>query len=394
MPGDRCLVSHPRLSIIPAGAIFDRSLEPRDLHVLNLLGCHTDKAGWCRRSQVKMASQLGCGRASVQRSLDRLVEAGWVEKKRPPWSSEVGQPSASYMYRVVLDRDESVIAEADDDEDEAASHAETASDEGGCPPVGTLDGEGGAHPDGHPGAQPCVGTRAHTCVGTKNDPLERPLVEREREARARDRTKKFLNDFEARWPTSAADDRQRTAYAAAALTEEEQAACLAGIAPFLDYLARVKRKTIPAGWRYIEEKRWTLLEQPEAKAATAPISHPVDSPAGKAIIALYDVAGLSTLCKATRLRHNAVYQQMLITPRLLAFADLPPRSDWVTLTRQQAAAWDAMLREAFPNVPTRVPLREGASAPWPWPPGADGRIYTAAGPAQPEMAEHDATDFR
>ena len=46
----------PRLSIIPAGPIFDRSLEGRDLQVLGLLGCHTDKAGWCSRSQVKMAA--------------------------------------------------------------------------------------------------------------------------------------------------------------------------------------------------------------------------------------------------------------------------------------------------------------------------------------------------
>src|SRR6185437_1986833 len=74
-------VTGPRLSIIPAGAIFDRTLEPRDLHVLNLLGCHTDKAGWCRRSQVRMAAELGCSRSSVQRSLDRLCEAGWVQKK-------------------------------------------------------------------------------------------------------------------------------------------------------------------------------------------------------------------------------------------------------------------------------------------------------------------------
>ena len=67
----------PRLSITPAGAIFDRSLEPRDLQVLNLLGCYTDKNGWCRRSQVKMAKQIYCGRSSIQRSLDRLVDAGW-----------------------------------------------------------------------------------------------------------------------------------------------------------------------------------------------------------------------------------------------------------------------------------------------------------------------------
>jgi DNA-binding MarR family transcriptional regulator len=71
-------LSHPRLSIIPAGAVTDRSLEPRDLQVLCLLGRHTDKAGWCSRSQVKMAREIDCSRGSLQNSLERLVEAGWV----------------------------------------------------------------------------------------------------------------------------------------------------------------------------------------------------------------------------------------------------------------------------------------------------------------------------
>jgi hypothetical protein len=131
-------MSEPRFSIIPAGAIFDRSLEPRDLQVIALLGCHIDKAGWCRRSQVKMAEKLGCGRASVQRSLDRLCDAGWVQKKRPPWSNEGGQPSHSYMYRVILDRDNYVsLSSSDDDGGDEASHAENAEAPPECPPVGT-----------------------------------------------------------------------------------------------------------------------------------------------------------------------------------------------------------------------------------------------------------------
>src|SRR5580704_14564608 len=75
-------LSNPRFSIIPAGAVTDRSLEPRDLQVLCLLGRHTDKAGWCARSQVKMAQELDCSRGSVQNSLDRLSTAGWIEMKR------------------------------------------------------------------------------------------------------------------------------------------------------------------------------------------------------------------------------------------------------------------------------------------------------------------------
>ncbi|MGJ4888928.1 helix-turn-helix domain-containing protein [Bradyrhizobium sp. HKCCYLRH3099] len=377
------------MSIIPAGAIFDRSLEPRDLHMLALLGSHTDKAGWCRRSQVRMAKQLNCGRASIQRSLERLCEAGWVEKKRPPWMSEAGQPSASYMYRVVLDRDDDVSAADDSDDEAAESHAETASEEGGCPPVGTP-----AQPDGHPGAQPCVGTGAHTCVGTKNDPLERPLIEREREARARDRNARFLTAFEARWPTAAADDRQRTAYAAEALSEAEQEAALAGIGPFMAYLERLKRKGVPAGWRYLEEKRWTLLETADAKAALAPERYERDSVEAKAIEALHELANCTELFRKAYCKDGAVfYRKHPVTPQLAALAALPPAEAWVILDRSGAGAWEGLLRNYFPDGVIRRRFREGMRAPWPFPPSATGKIYTASGPPQAAMSEQDAADF-
>jgi hypothetical protein len=206
-------LSAPRLSIIPAGAVTDRSLEPRDLQTLCLLGRHTDRAGWCARSQVKMARELGCGRSSVQRSLERLCEAGWVEKKRRDEAGkadESSQPSASYAYRVVLDRDDFAFENAtrDIDSDDDASHAETASDEGVCPPVGTpVDGEtssqiaaenasGGAQPDGHPGAHAERAPGAHTYVGTKNAPLERPHLERDdADARVRPLVEKSASDL-------------------------------------------------------------------------------------------------------------------------------------------------------------------------------------------------------
>jgi DNA-binding transcriptional MocR family regulator len=179
----------PRLSIIPAGAVFDQRLEGRDLQVLGLLGCYTDKLGWCRRSQVKMAQQINCGRSSVQRSLDRLVDAGWVEKKRRDAAGKVdetSQPSASYAYRVVLDRDDFAFENAtrDREEDGDDSHAENASEQGECPPVGTPISTEGAQPEGHPGAQPERAPGAQPYVGTKNDPLERPLLN-VREMRAR-----------------------------------------------------------------------------------------------------------------------------------------------------------------------------------------------------------------
>lgn len=369
-------MSNPRLSIIPAGAVTDRSLEPRDLQTLCLLGRHIDRAGWCTRSQVRMAAELGCGRATLQRSLDRLYEAGWVEKRRRDvWRPEDSTPSSSYAYRVKLDRDDfdlkSLAREVDDDLDE--SHAEIAevpeNGEGvpaggqGCPPVGT-------------GAHACAGTGAHPYAGTKNDPLERPLktIERDAGARARDRKDRFKAEFRKRWPTAVVDDRQRTDYAADALSAEEEKAALDGVEPFLEELKRQGRKTVPAGWRYLEEKRWTLLKQDEGSAEGGP-------PRGAFDVGSREHRALETLYAAAKARlfvnaGKAIYRGG-ITPQVLAFADVADRAAWQWISdRQQIAAWQAFFGPHVFGV--RSPLLEqrgeeqGFFAPAPWPPRKDG----------------------
>ncbi|WSH59806.1 helix-turn-helix domain-containing protein [Rhizobium ruizarguesonis] len=94
-------MSSPRFSIIPAWIVTDGRMKGSDLKVLCLLGTYTNKEGWCRRSQVKMAEQLNCGRSTVQDSLNRLAEIGAVEKQKV--ASADGRDSA-HWYRVVLDR--------------------------------------------------------------------------------------------------------------------------------------------------------------------------------------------------------------------------------------------------------------------------------------------------
>jgi hypothetical protein len=388
-------VSNPRFSIIPAGAVTDRSLEPRDLQVLCLLGRHTDKAGWCTRSQVKMAQELDCSRGSVQNSLDRLSVAGWIEMKRRDVEVEQAgkQPSRSYAYRVLLDRDdfafESVTASRDDDEGD--SHAENASEEGGCQPVGTPEE---VPADQHPGATPYVGTRAKPYVGTKNVPLEQTPIERERDARARDRAGKFLAAFQAKWPSAVADDRQRTAYAAAELTEAERDEALAGIEPFLESLKRLHKKHVPAGWRYLEEKRWTLLETASA-APRNPTSHPRASIEAKALGVLYKIAGASAFFYSVLARGDSVSYAKAITPKLLGLAKAGPESEWFELTHRQAGAWEALLREyVHPPIATRKRLAAGDRAPWEFPPLVDGNLSPATGPPEVELSDQDAADLK
>ncbi|QDM32080.1 helix-turn-helix domain-containing protein [Tardiphaga sp. vice352] len=360
-------MSGPRYSIIPAGAVTDDTLEPRDLQVLCLLGRHTNDLGWCRRSQVKMAREIKCGRATLQRSLERLYESGWVQKRRrEPSADEESQPSMSFDYRVMLDRDDE-IAFVDDKESVSES------------------GEGGAHQraplptSGHPGAHPERAPRAHTYVGTKNVPLQRPHLEPERDAGAgaRDGVARFIVDFETRWPTSAADDRQRTAYAAAALSDDERKAALDGIGAFLADLKRLKRAHVPAGWTYLEQKRWTLLATKAEAEKPVSSTYGPDTPEAKAITALHRIAGSTDFLRSVmRAPDGTVRHLKPITPRLVALAQAMPREDWVELDRQQAGAWEAFVEENL-TLATRRRLSEGALAPWPWPPNKDGGIYTA-----------------
>lgn len=121
----KALGNGPRYSIIPGDAATDRRLKGRDLQVLCVLGTNTDKQGWCRRSQVKLAKQIGCGRATVSRALERLTMFGYVEQtavsgksstvprkagmtpdQRKRAAKSAREAGTIQAYRVVIDRHE------------------------------------------------------------------------------------------------------------------------------------------------------------------------------------------------------------------------------------------------------------------------------------------------
>lgn len=107
-------MTDPRFSIIPAAAVTDPRLEGRDLQVLCLFGRHIDRNGWCRRSQVKMAAELGCARSTVQASIERLVAAGWLLKRSEKEDVHApGERSSAFEYRVMLDTPDVVSMGAD-----------------------------------------------------------------------------------------------------------------------------------------------------------------------------------------------------------------------------------------------------------------------------------------
>ncbi|MCH8111480.1 MAG: helix-turn-helix domain-containing protein, partial [Proteobacteria bacterium] len=55
------IMTGPRLSIIPARAVYDVSLKPAELRVLAALCCHVDNTGQCWPSIRQIAKRLGHG---------------------------------------------------------------------------------------------------------------------------------------------------------------------------------------------------------------------------------------------------------------------------------------------------------------------------------------------
>jgi hypothetical protein len=350
-----------RFSIIPAGAITDQRLTPRALQILCLLGRHTNDHGWCSRSQVKMAKELGCSRGAIQDGLELLYSSQWVEKRpngrgqRSPESSDY--PFAAYSYRVLLDRENLPAVAAPDSADQEMSEPTQG---------GAAVAAGGATPAAG-GATMAAPLEGISSQGIPSEP--------ERETRARERKARGLVAFEARWPTAAADARQRTAYVWGELSEADEEAALAGIAPFLENLKRLTRKHVPAGWKYLEERRWEMLAKP-AENENRITKLAEGSHEAKALIALCDIGNLTAYFhRVLKSAHGGVIYRGTVDARLLALASLPPRESWMEADYRQARAWDDLIGD-YLKVQVRRPIKAGDRVPWPWPPNAKGETYT------------------
>ena len=248
-------MSGPRLSIIPARAATDRALKPRDLQVLCVLGRHTDDLGWCRKSQVKMADEMGCARSTVFEAIERLVKAGYVE--RHVQTEDNGRDSP-HVYRVVLDPihpQVSAVVDVDDPCRLAGTPADIS-----APPAG-------------PEAAPPAGPEP----APKNDPF-RTTHQNERE-RARDRdaekeVERWLRKVHPKWPSFVTDSAPKALTAALALSAEDRDAAADRLADYVS-AAKVGGRTIICTFAvYLAERRWEKL--PEATAATAkPVSREI-----------------------------------------------------------------------------------------------------------------------
>jgi hypothetical protein len=231
-----------RFSIIPAMAVTDARLEPRDLQVLCLLGRHTDDLGWCCRSQVKMARELECGRATVQRALSRLVGAGYLEHRSKQRESG---GDAAHDYRVVIDPPSTAARSTKTKRGGAHLWAGVPTGGQGCPP---MDGQG-------------VPTHERAPM------LTTPINEPERGAREAE----FEKAYRA-WPTSPTDSRPDALKAWNDLDDDERREAVDEAARCVASFKAIGRKHVCSFASYLRDKRWLGLPPrpvPVAKVARA-----------------------------------------------------------------------------------------------------------------------------
>lgn len=363
----------------------DERLQLDEVGILTFLLSRPDN--WEVRRPALMR-RWRVGRDALRRIVTNLVKYGWATACR----KRLGNGTFYTVYEI---RDQPGPTLTDDEVKKVFS---LVSSEGSVDEVeGDVDAD--AAMAGNPPWSADNPQSTYALPDTADPPLvlyknitnpETTKSEREL-ARARERHALNLPEFKRRYPTTASDDQGKIDEEWFKLELDEAEPALAGIVPFLEKLKRDMRSTTPAAWKYLKEKRWTLLEQAQATAAN-PSGYPRDSTEAKAVMTLYSLAGaLDFFVKVVR-KNDVVYYSHPVPPQLAALAQAPPRDDWVPLERNQAAAWETMI-EKYPTVGRRKHLREGDPAPWPWPPSVEGKLYTS-GPPPTELSDQYAADFK
>lgn len=97
-----------RFAAVPTAALDDQRLEAMHIRVLTALCSFSDKDGWCRVGQDKIAERARTNVARVSQAIGDLAGWGWVNRTR------FGKQRAN-AYQVVMDRefDPEIIAPAD-----------------------------------------------------------------------------------------------------------------------------------------------------------------------------------------------------------------------------------------------------------------------------------------
>jgi hypothetical protein len=259
-------------------AITQRTGSPGAKSILWSIANYANENGVCWPSQSLIAQESEQSADTVQRKLPVLVELGLVRRvplrfqgrksvdffvlANSPWFGESLEKLEPLLPRGhVIDPDFSESEKAEGGPAATQDDADTASDATAyCGNAAATLPQTLPQPDGNAAAL----VRQHEPVTEPSEPSERESARARGEA-----SRRFAREFRKRWPTAALDDQAKLTKALEDLPEDQRQACLDGIQPFLDQLRQHKRGHCPAGWKYIEERRWTLIDVPAGSSASS-----------------------------------------------------------------------------------------------------------------------------
>ncbi|MCX5518463.1 helix-turn-helix domain-containing protein [Kaistia defluvii] len=257
-------MSGPRYSIIHGDAATDPRLKGKALQVLCILGRHTDRGGWCSRSQVKMAAQLQCARSTIQAAISILVECGYVQQQE---RFHPNNGKRSHEYRVLLDdkRPAEFINSVNDlDEDSDDDLTDAAHPHAGLPasPMPTQNRHRDAGPE--PASIRTTPSNndlerdARSPLGSGSE-IRRKLdagAERAALAEAARADEAFMSQFR-QWPKQDNDNIVRSHGSWQRLSEADRAAASAAVPVFIAKLRIDKAHC--RFFTFIEERKWLDL---------------------------------------------------------------------------------------------------------------------------------------
>lgn len=134
----------PRYAIFSARAVFDTRLTAIDVRILAALGTEGERQGWVQMSQGEIAERLSVHRISINRSVKRLVELGYLQHVT---QSVPGLGKVASLYRVITDlpAPEAVMEAAEEASSDPMLHKATSLETDVAPHVTTHV----AKPDTH-----------------------------------------------------------------------------------------------------------------------------------------------------------------------------------------------------------------------------------------------------
>lgn len=317
-------MSNARFSIIPAWIVTDPRLKGIDLKVLCLLGSFTNAEGWCRRSQVKMADELNCGRSTVQGSLNRLYEIGVVEKRIV--ESRDGRDSAHY-YRVIHDRDVSSDAIAAW-QAAAIEENDPNSDANADAPPATISAGGAASGMAPPAISGPAPINDTSLTNNLNDreraPARGSMGDEEENPKA---VEAAFKRFFIGWKTAISDSEPEARKEWLSLSPDERGLALEHSEAYQAAALSIGRKHLCSAAKYLKEQRWTKLSQPKPVSPQAESSETftVFSRAGRAML-------MSKLLQPIRALSLTPLEQNIVDQK-------PEKSDLIWRDKKEKQGW-------------------------------------------------------